>query len=187
MGLMDRVKAQATQLAQATQQAALDGKAKLDQAQASRRGDALLRSLGAAVYAERSGRGTPDSQAKIDKLIADISAHERDNGLNLADPQPASLQPSFPADPPSPFPGPAASQFPGGGSTPLPDAGPTTFPDAGPTTVPDAGATFFPAAGDDAFPPAGDTAPSQLPTFFESPEEPAAPESGGTSAFPPEA
>lgn len=179
MGLMDRVKAQATQLAQATQQAALDGKAKLDQAQASRRGDALLRSLGAAVYAERSGRGTPDSEAKIDNLIADISAHERDNGLNLADPQPASPQPSFPADPPSPFPGPPASPFPGGGST--------TLPDAGPTTLPDAGATFFPAAGDDAFPAAGDTAPSPLPTFFESPEEPAAPESGGMSAFPPEA
>ena len=124
MGLMDRVKAQATQLAQATQQAALDGKAKLDQAQASRRGDALLRSLGAAVYAERSGRGTPDSEAKIDNLIADISAHERDNGLNLADPQPASPQPSFPADPPSPFPGPPASPFPGGGSTTLPDAWP---------------------------------------------------------------
>ncbi len=171
MGLMDRVKAQATQLAQATQQAALEGKAKLDQAQASRRGDGLLRSLGAAVYAERTGRGTPDSQSTIEKLIADISAYERDNGLNLADPQPASPQPSFPPDPPSPFPGPAPSPFPGPGSTP--------FPEAGPTTLPDAGSTSF--AG------AGDTAPSQLPTFFQSPEEPATPEPGETSAFPPEA
>ena len=66
MGLMDKVKAQATQLAQMTQEAALEGKAKLDQAQSGRRGDALLRSLGAAVFAERTGRGTPDSQAKID-------------------------------------------------------------------------------------------------------------------------
>ena len=170
MGLMDRVKAQATQLAQATQQAALEGKAKLDQAQASRRGDALLRSLGAAVYAERTGRGTPDSQSTIEKLIADISAHERDNGLNLADPQPASPQPSFPADPPSPFPGPAAGPFPGGASTPFPEAGPTPFPDAGSTS----------------FAGAGDTAPSQMPTFFQSPEEPAAAEPGETSAFPPE-
>jgi hypothetical protein len=165
MGLMDRVKAQATQLAQATQQAAQqaaqEGKAKLDQAQGGRRGDALLRSLGAAVYADRSGRGTPDSQAKIDKLIADISAHERENGLNLADPQPVVPQPSFPADPPSPFPGPAAS------------------------SVPEAGATFFPAAGGTSFPGAGDTAPSQMPTFFQSPEEPTTPESGGPSPFPP--
>ena len=154
MGLMDRVKAQATQLAQATQQAAQqaaqEGKAKLDQAQAGRRGDALLRSLGAAVYAERSGRGTPDSQAKIDKLVADLSAHERENGLNLADSPAAMPQPSFPADPPSPFPGPA----------------PGTFPDAGAS---DAGASAFPDAGATPYPGAGDTAPPQMPAFFQSP------------------
>ena len=59
MGLMDRVKAQATELAQKTQGTA---KAKLDEAQAKRRADALLRSLGAAVYAERTGRGRPGHQ-----------------------------------------------------------------------------------------------------------------------------
>ncbi len=153
MGLMDKVKAQATQLAQKTQEAALEGKAKLDQAQAGRRGDALLRSLGAAVFAERTGRGTADSQGKIDKLIADISAHERENGLNLADPSPVVPQPTFPADPPSPFPGPA-STFPGAGSTSFPDAGTTSFPDA------------------------GNPAPGPMPTFFQSPEDPASPESG---------
>jgi hypothetical protein len=84
MGLMDKVKAQASQLAQKTQEAAQEGKAKLDQAQANRRGDALLRQLGAAVYAERTGRGTAESQAKIEELIGVISAHERENGLNLA-------------------------------------------------------------------------------------------------------
>ncbi len=162
MGLMDKVKAQATQLAQKTQEAALEGKAKLDQAQAGRRGDALLRSLGAAVFAERTGRGTADSQGKIDKLIADISAHERENGLNLADPSPVVPQPTFPADPPSPFPGPAASTFPGAGSTSFPDAGATSFPDAGTTSFPDA----------------GNPAPGPLPTFFQSPEDPASPESG---------
>ena len=38
------------------------------------------------VFAERTGRGTPDSQAKIEELISAISAHERENGLNLASP-----------------------------------------------------------------------------------------------------
>jgi hypothetical protein len=151
MGLMDKVKAQAAQLAQMTQEAALEGRAKLDQAQSGRRGDVLLRSLGAAVFAERTGRGTADSQAKIEQLIADISAYERDNALNLADSQPVVPQPSFPADPPSSFPGPAASSF--------------------------------PAAGNPYFPGAGDTAPAQMPTFFQSPEEPAGP---GAGAFPPE-
>jgi hypothetical protein len=84
MGLMDKVKAQATQLAQKTQEAAQEGKARLDQAQASRRGDALLRQLGALVFAERTGRGTTDSQAKIDQLISTISTYEQENGLNLA-------------------------------------------------------------------------------------------------------
>jgi hypothetical protein len=100
MGLMDKVKAQASQVAQKTQETAQSGKAKLDQAQASRHADAMLQQLGTAVYAERSGRGTADSQAKIDKLVNDISAYERDNGLNLTDqPQPTVPQPGSPPDP----------------------------------------------------------------------------------------
>ena len=91
MGLMDRVRAQATQIAQQAQEAAQEGRARLDQAQASRRGDMLLRQLGALVFAERTGRGTADSQAQIDQLISEISAHESQNGLNLTDPQ----QPGF--------------------------------------------------------------------------------------------
>jgi hypothetical protein len=83
MGLMDRVKAQATELAQKTQDTA---KAKLDEAQAKRRGDALLRSLGAAVYTERTGRGTADTKAQIDKLVSEISAYESETGVNPATP-----------------------------------------------------------------------------------------------------
>ncbi len=84
MGLMDKVKAQATVLGQKAQETARDSKAKFDQAQAKRRGDVLLRNLGAAVYAERTGRGTPTTEADIDRLIADIKAHEAENGISLA-------------------------------------------------------------------------------------------------------
>jgi hypothetical protein len=84
MGLMDKVKAQATQLAQKTQEAAQEGKARIDQAQSNRRGDALLRQLGAVVFAERTGRGDADSQTKIDELISSISAQEQEFGLNLS-------------------------------------------------------------------------------------------------------
>jgi hypothetical protein len=84
MGLMDRVKAQATQLAQKTQETARESKIKYNQAQAMRRADAMLRNLGALVYAERTGRGTDDSQAQIDKLVADIKTHEAENGISLA-------------------------------------------------------------------------------------------------------
>jgi hypothetical protein len=84
MGLMDKVKAQANQLGQKTQDAAREGKARLDQAQANRRADALLRNLGALVYAERTNRGTPGTQDQITKLISDIQAHEAENGINLS-------------------------------------------------------------------------------------------------------
>ena len=84
MGLMDKVKAQATVLAQKTQETARDSKVKFDQAQAKRRGEVMLRNLGAAVYAQRTGRATPATQAEIDKLVADIKAHEAEHGINLA-------------------------------------------------------------------------------------------------------
>ena len=84
MGLMDKVKAQAGQLAQKTQETAREGKARLDQAQANRRADMLLRNLGALVYAERTNRGTPGTDDQINKLIGDISAHEAENGINLS-------------------------------------------------------------------------------------------------------
>jgi hypothetical protein len=134
MGLMDKVKAQANQLAQRTQEAAQEGKARLDQAQANRRGDALLRQLGALVFAERTGRGAPDSQAKIDELISTISAHERENGLNLS--QSTVPPPSSPADSPSS------------------DSG-----TSGPTGGQDAPGGF--ATGETFFPPPEDSGPGQ--------------------------
>ena len=45
MGLMDKVRAQGTQLAQRAQDTAREGKVKLDQAQAKRRADAMFRDL----------------------------------------------------------------------------------------------------------------------------------------------
>jgi hypothetical protein len=136
MGLMDKVKAQATVLAQKTQETAREGKAKFDQVQATRRADAMLRNLGALVYADRTGRGTPDTQAQIDRLISDISAHEAANGINLSaeptDPhadQPGGGPPqSGPAGGVPPQAGPAAEGFPPSGSS-------TRFPPEADTTT----------------------------------------------------
>ena len=81
MGLMDRVRVQAAQIAQMTQEAAQEGRVKLDQAQARRRADAMFRDLGAAVYAERTGRGGPDGAAKVDRLVKALSRQEAEQGL----------------------------------------------------------------------------------------------------------
>jgi hypothetical protein len=135
MGLMDKVKAQATVLAQKTQETAREGKAKFDQVQATRRADAMLRNLGALVYADRTGRGTPDTQAQIDRLVADISAHEAANGINLS---------AEPTDPQGGRPGDGQPQSGPSGGVP-PQAGPTGegFPSSGSSTSfpPEAGTT----------------------------------------------
>jgi hypothetical protein len=81
MGLMDRVRVQAAQLAQRTQEAAQEGRVRLDQAQARRRADAMFRDLGAAVYAERTGRGGPDGADKIERLVKALSRQEAEQGF----------------------------------------------------------------------------------------------------------
>jgi hypothetical protein len=163
MGLMDRVRAQANQLAQQAQDAAQEGRNRIDQAQSGRRGDVLLRQLGALVYAERTGRGTADSQAKIDQLINDISAHESQNGLNLTDPPQSGLQSMLgqsvfgqqqsPGQAPG---GPQPTSQSGFGQPPgpPPGTGPTGSPaDAGPAggghPQVDTSTNFFPVPGDD--------------------------------------
>ena len=80
MGLMDKVKAQAAQVAQKAQDAGRAGQAKLDQSQKKRREDSLLRDLGAAVYAERTGRADPEREGEIDGLIAALRAYEAEHG-----------------------------------------------------------------------------------------------------------
>jgi hypothetical protein len=139
MGLMDKVKAQATVLAQKTQETAMQGKARLDQAQANRHADGLLRNLGALVYAERTNRAAPDTEQKIAQLVAEISAHEAENGINLDAQPPGGLLPGLGGGqggvPPQGGPGPSYPP-PGApaGSAPFPPAAP---PAADPTAVPD--------------------------------------------------
>ena len=98
MGIMDKVRAQGTQLAQMAQETAREGKVKLDQAQAKRRADAIFRDLGAAVYAERTGRAGPDNKEKIDRLVEALSRQEADQGLGDAD---GGTPPASGATPPS--------------------------------------------------------------------------------------
>ncbi|HUY07635.1 MAG TPA: hypothetical protein VMU99_10280 [Acidimicrobiales bacterium] len=80
MPLFDKVKAQATQLAQKAQEAGKAGQSKLEDVQARRRADGLLRDLGAATYAEQSGRATDDTHAEIERLMGELSAHEAEHG-----------------------------------------------------------------------------------------------------------
>ncbi len=84
MAIFDKVKNQAAGLAAkaqgAAQEAAREGKAKLDEVQARRKNDARLRALGAAVYLAHQGRGGEASEATMQRLIEEIAAYEAAGG-----------------------------------------------------------------------------------------------------------
>jgi hypothetical protein len=80
MGLMDKVKSQATQLAEKAQQAGQAGQAKLADLQAKRKGDALLLELGGEVYSQKVGRADAAAETRIAGLVARLQAFEAEHG-----------------------------------------------------------------------------------------------------------
>jgi hypothetical protein len=80
MGLMDKVKAQATQLADKAQQAGQAGQAKLADLQAKRKGDALLLELGGEVYSQKVGRSDNGADTRFAGLVARLQAFEAEHG-----------------------------------------------------------------------------------------------------------
>jgi len=80
MALMDKMKAQASQLAQKAQEAGKAGQSKLEDVKASRRADGLLRDLGAAVFAQHSGKATDQTAGEIDRLVGELKAYEAEHG-----------------------------------------------------------------------------------------------------------
>jgi hypothetical protein len=80
MGLMDKVKAQATQLAEKAQEAGKAGQAKLGTLQTKKQADTLLRELGAHHFAKAKGRGDAETDTKIAGVMAQLDAHEAEHG-----------------------------------------------------------------------------------------------------------
>jgi hypothetical protein len=80
MALMDKMKAQAAQLAQKAQEAGKAGQSKIEDAQAKRRADGMLRDLGAAVFAERSGTAPEGNDAEIERLVGELKTYESEHG-----------------------------------------------------------------------------------------------------------
>ncbi|HVB44735.1 MAG TPA: hypothetical protein VNF47_18815 [Streptosporangiaceae bacterium] len=170
MGLMDKVKAQANSLAQS----ANAGMAKLDALPAQRRADALLRGLGLAVLAERTGRATGDTEAQINQLLAEIAQHEAQNNVNLV--QQAAAQAQAQAQQMQTGPGEFLTSSPTATDPNVPGAPPVGTPGSGaPAGFPGAAPTSFPQSGGPAgFPEAAPVSPA--PTSF--------PQSGGPTGFP---
>lgn len=94
MGLLDKVKAQATAATEMAKDAAAKGQAKLDEAQAKKAGEGLLRDLGAAFYATKTGRATPTTDTDIERLVAALQQHEADHGPMTLAPESAAGGPT---------------------------------------------------------------------------------------------
>jgi hypothetical protein len=73
MGFLDKAKAQAQQLA-------TKGQEKFEQTQSKRKEVALLRDLGAAVYAQKTGKAGAEADADIERLVSELRAHESEHG-----------------------------------------------------------------------------------------------------------
>jgi hypothetical protein len=90
VGLMDRVKAQATQVAQKAQEAAQAGQSKIEGVQTKKQADGLLRELGLAVYTQHEHGGGDQGSAEVDRLLSEISHFEARNGPIDGHAEPAS-------------------------------------------------------------------------------------------------
>ena len=94
MGLLDKVKATAATATEAAKDAAAKGQAKLDESQAKKAADGMLRDLGAAFYATKTGRATPATDADIERLVTALQKHESDHGQITLAPESAAAAPT---------------------------------------------------------------------------------------------
>ncbi len=81
MGFMDKVKAQAEVGMAKANDLTKAGQEKLDQASAKHKADGLLHDVGAALYAERIGRGTDATTADVERLVTELQAYEAEYGI----------------------------------------------------------------------------------------------------------
>jgi hypothetical protein len=94
MGLLDKVKAQATAATEMAKDAAAKGQAKLDEAQAKKAAEGMLRDLGAAFYATKTGRATPTTDGDIERLVTALQQHESEHGPVTLAPETAAAGPT---------------------------------------------------------------------------------------------
>lgn len=80
MGFMDKVKTQASALAEKAQEQAKVGQEKLSNLQTKKQSDALLLELGGITYLSQSGRAPEGSDARAAELVSQLQAHESAHG-----------------------------------------------------------------------------------------------------------
>jgi hypothetical protein len=90
MGLLDKVKAQATVLADKAQTGMQQGQTKIQEMQAGKQADHLLRELGAYVFLSERGRGQADAEAKVTGIMGQLDSLEAAGTPVTITPEPAA-------------------------------------------------------------------------------------------------
>jgi len=80
MGILDKMKEQAAAATAAAKDAAAKGQGKLDDMQAQKSAEAMLRDLGALSYASVVGREGVTAEADAQRLVAALQAYEAERG-----------------------------------------------------------------------------------------------------------
>ncbi len=97
MGFLDKAKAQAEQAMAKAQHGMVQGQARLDQVQAKRQSDALLRSLGSAYYAQERQGGAPEA---VSSAMAALDTFAAEQGSIDTTGTAGGASPSAPGTPP---------------------------------------------------------------------------------------
>lgn len=80
MGLVDKVRQQATQVVGKAQEAGKVGQAKIEALQARRKADAVLEELGTIAYRARTGRAQPGDEHHAVDLVGQLRQYEAEYG-----------------------------------------------------------------------------------------------------------
>jgi len=151
MGFMDKVKAQATVLADKAQTGVQQGQTKLAEMQTNKQADHILRELGAYVFLSERGRNQPDSEQKVAALMAQLDAIEAAGTPVTLSPDPTQL--------PSASAVPQAGTIPQDGTVPQAAPMPQAAPPAAAAPIPTSGAGLPSAGG--GLPQSGGSLPGQ--------------------------
>ena len=85
MGFMDKVKEQASVAASVAKEAAQKGQTKVEEIQAKRSADGVLRQLGLATYLKEAGRAPSMVDADVANYIETLKDYEADYGTLTLD------------------------------------------------------------------------------------------------------
>jgi hypothetical protein len=120
---MEKLKSQASVLAEKAQETAKAGQDRISQMQAKRQADALLLELGGITYQSRTGRSQAGADARADEIVTKLQSHEAENGpINVT---------SATAAPPA-----SGTYVPGGSGGAGPSAASASAATPGPSTPP---------------------------------------------------